>query len=217
MGQPFGLAGRLIACARQRRERHERGVQEPPEPDAFTPPQLANPVHAIVPIARADQGQSVFANSEAQLQRPGTMLEEGSGFVGDDGLKVRIRLSGSQCLALQKRYAFIQYRGVASRLDVMSGRVRKPDPVVGNAGADAGPARSLFSRRKPPMLDVALSELSSGGAQQMLTRQGGPAKSERHAILKLVAESVGTARLIKGRSCPHAAGERLIEHPAIED
>src|SRR6202034_4867113 len=70
---------------------------------------------------------------------------------------------------------------------------------------------------KPPMLDVALSELSSGGAQQMLTRQGGPAKSERHAILKLVAESVGTARLIKGRSCPHAAGERLIEHPAIED
>ena len=39
---------------------------------------------------------------------------------------------------------------------------------------------------------------------------------ERHAVLKLVAEAVGAARLIERRSRPHAAGERLIEQPAIE-
>src|SRR5216684_5959088 len=67
------------------------------------------------------------------------------------------------------------------------------------------------------MLDVALDELSAGSAQQMLASQVGSGQSQRHSILKLVAESVRAAGLIERRSRPHAADERLIEHPAIED
>src|SRR5580658_6606195 len=51
----------------------------------------------------------------------------------------------------------------------------------------------------------------------MLARQGRSGQRERHAILKLVAESVRAAGLVKCRSRPHAADQRLIEHPAIED
>ena len=217
MGQPLGLAHRLIACARKGRERHERGVQEPPEPDAFTAPHLADPIHAIVPVARADQRQAVLPNGQAPLQRPRTVFEQRSGVVGGDGLKVRVLLTRSQCLALQKRHPFIQNREVTSRLDVVSGGVRQPDPIISNAGADAGAVRAFFTRRQPPMLDVTLDELSTGCAQQMLARQGGPGKCERHSILELIAESVGAASLIKGGSCPHATDQSLIEHPAIED
>ena len=66
------------------------------------------------------------------------------------------------------------------------------------------------------MLDVALEELPGGGAQKMCARECGPATSERHDVLELVAEAVGATRLIEGGSRPHAASERLIEQPAIE-
>src|SRR6185437_8968168 len=38
----------------------------------------------------------------------------------------------------------------------------------------------------------------------------------RETILQLVAETVGAARLIETGARPHAAGERLVEQPAIE-
>src|SRR5450759_3393942 len=38
---------------------------------------------------------------------------------------------------------------------------------------------------------------------------------ERHAVLELIAESVRAARLIDGGTRPHAAGERLVERPAV--
>ena len=39
---------------------------------------------------------------------------------------------------------------------------------------------------------------------------------ERHAVLQLVAKAVGAARLIERRAGPDAAGERLIEQPAVQ-
>ena len=43
-----------------------------------------------------------------------------------------------------------------------------------------------------------------------------PRDHERHHVLELVAESVGAARLVEGGARPDAAGERLVEQPAVE-
>ena len=106
---------------------------------------------------------------------------------------------------------------VAGRLDVVSGGVRQPDPVIGNARANAGAAR-------PPCPPAATSaarrprRIAAPAARSRCSRaSAGPGQAQRHRVLQLVAESVGAARLIKCRPRPHAAGERLIEHPAIED
>ena len=63
---------------------------------------------------------------------------------------------------------------------------------------------------------VALGELPAGGAQEMLARERRPGDRQRHPVLQLVAEAVGAARLIEGRARPDAAGERLIEQPAVQ-
>ena len=71
-------------------------------------------------------------------------------------------------------------------------------------------------RRQPPMLDIALDELPPRRAQDVLAGHLGPGDRERHDVLQLVAEAVGAARLIEGRARPDAAGERLIEQPAVQ-
>src|SRR5580658_2656643 len=67
------------------------------------------------------------------------------------------------------------------------------------------------------MLHVTLNELAGSGPQQLLPSQLRPRDQQRHAVLELVAKAVGAAGLIKCRSRPHAADQRLIEHPAIQD
>ena len=46
----------FAAAIGQARERRKRSVEKPGEPDAFALAVLADPVHAVVPVARADQG-----------------------------------------------------------------------------------------------------------------------------------------------------------------
>ncbi len=66
------------------------------------------------------------------------------------------------------------------------------------------------------MLNIAFDELPSGGAQEMFARHRRSRQRKCHPVLKLVAETVSAACLIKRRSRPHAADDRLIEQPAIE-
>jgi hypothetical protein len=66
------------------------------------------------------------------------------------------------------------------------------------------------------MLNIALDKLPSGGAQKMFARHRRSRQRECHPVLKLVAETVSAARLIKRRSRPQAADEGLVEQPAIE-
>src|SRR4051812_44640441 len=70
--------------------------------------------------------------------------------------------------------------------------------------------------RQPPMLDIALGELTAGDPDKMLARQGRPDRGERHSVLELIAKSVGAARLVEARTRPEPAGDRLIEQPAVE-
>src|SRR4030095_9591637 len=50
----------------------------------------------------------------------------------------------------------------------------------------------------------------------MLARQFAARDREGHHVLKLVAESPGSARLIQRRARPKATGERLVEKPAVQ-
>ena len=65
------------------------------------------------------------------------------------------------------------------------------------------------------MLHVPFTELMSGGAEQMLAQQRGFGMNECHRVLQLVPETERAAGLVKPRTSPHAAGERLIDKPAV--
>ena len=66
------------------------------------------------------------------------------------------------------------------------------------------------------MLDVPLEKLPAGCAQDVGSRlvRGGVEKC--HHVLQLVAKTVSSARLIKGRTAPDATGKHLIKQPAID-
>ena len=83
--------------------------------------------------------------------------------------------------------------------------------VVGNAGSDPASAR-----RVPPVLNVALFELPGRRPQDLRAGLVRSAVDNRHRILKLVAEPICPARLVETRSCPHPAGERLIQQPSVQ-
>ena len=89
--------------------------------------------------------------------------------------------------------------------------VRKEGEVVGKAGP-----HSAATLRVPPVLDVSLDELPRGGAQNVLAREPRLGVDERHRVLELVAEAIGAAALVQRGAPPHAAGERLVQGPAIE-
>ena len=67
------------------------------------------------------------------------------------------------------------------------------------------------------MLNIAGAELTGSGSQKLFPCDFTSSRSKGHDILKLVAKPVSAAQLIKSRSGPNAAGERLIEEPAIDE
>ena len=66
------------------------------------------------------------------------------------------------------------------------------------------------------MLHVAFLELPRSRAQQVGAGDLGANGGQRHAVLQLVPEAVGPAGLIERRARPDAAGERLVQEPAIQ-
>ena len=79
-------------------------------------------------------------------------------------------------------------------------RVRTPRPDGGCHQCRTSPASNWWRAR----------------AQDLLACDVGPCMHQGHHILQLVAEAVGAARLIERGTPPDAAGERLVEQPAIE-
>ena len=118
-----------------------------------------------------------------------------------------LRLDGP---AFEKGNLFVQHAGVGNARDVAAGGVRQPQIVIGKMRPHAAPRR-----RMPPMLHIAFAELMRGGAQQMLAGEGRFGMHQRHHILQLVAESKGSAGLIKPRAAPEPAAQGLIQQPAV--
>ena len=67
----------------------------------------------------------------------------------------------------------------------------------------------------PPVLHVALAELPRGREQELLAQQLRPDDAERHHVLELVAEAEGAAGLVVAGARPEAAGQRLVQQPAV--
>ena len=105
-----GLAARLC----QRREGRERRVQEPAEPDALALALRSDAVHAVVPVARADQGEPVDADGEAAVERARAVFEERRGVFADHRLEERIVLALAQRRSFQERNCFVENADVGA-------------------------------------------------------------------------------------------------------
>ena len=68
--------GIVAARLGERYERAQGDVQEPTQPDALAPPLMAHTVHAVVPVAGADQRQPVHTDREAAVERRGAVVEQ---------------------------------------------------------------------------------------------------------------------------------------------
>src|SRR4030095_10531389 len=95
-------AGLVAAFARELNERRQRRAQEPAEPDTFAAPQLADAVHAVVPVAGADQWQDVRGGTQAAVETAGAMFEQRRRFIGDLWLKERIVCAFAQPRPVEK-------------------------------------------------------------------------------------------------------------------
>ena len=70
------------------------------------------------------------------------------------------------------KMSLVEYGVVTADAHVVHGHVDQPESIVADAGAD-----TLALRWQPPVLYVALGELATGGAQQLLTRHVGAAQA----------------------------------------
>ena len=202
---------RIAACGGHRRQRVDGGQHEPAQPAAFATALRADRVHAVVPVAGADQRQAVRAAGEAGVDRQRAVLVQRRLPVGHFGLEEGIGGAVGDRLALQERQLFVQHRAVAADLDVMHRHIGQPHAIVADLRAHA-----LAVRRQPPVLHVALGKLAPGGAQQVLARQVGAAHAQRHHVLQLVAEAPGAAGLVVRGARPQAAGGDLVQQPVVE-
>ena len=145
------------------------------------------------------------------LQCSHAVLVDRPGHVAHIGETVILLLFGLQDRRSQERHPLVEQSRVAGCGDVVAGDERQEVEIVGDPCADAA-AR----RRVPPVLHVALLELSGGRSQDLRARFLSGAVDEGHRVLQLVAEAERPARLVEPGPAPHAAGKCLVDQPAIE-
>jgi hypothetical protein len=110
-------------------------VQQPAKPDALAPAAFADAVHAVVPIAAADQRKAMIADRQARVQRTGTMFVEACSLARDDRLEEAVALAWLQRVARQERDNFIEHGGVGGDSHIVRDGVGEPYAVVRYARA----------------------------------------------------------------------------------
>ena len=153
----------------------------------------------------------MHANGKASVERGGAMLEEGDGVRRRFRLKVCVDLIGPQNRAFDVRDGLVEHCSVISDRKVAIDGVRQPDTIVGDSGSN-----SASGRRMPPVLHVSFDELMCGRLQDVLSGQLALCSNEGDDILQLVAEPVGTPRLVERRPRPQSAGQGLIDQPMVQ-
>src|SRR5438094_7014905 len=111
---------------------------------------------------------------------------------------------------VEERDLFVEHARIRGTGNVAAGDVGQPEIVVGKMCAHAA-----VHRRVPPMLDIAFAKLMRGSAEKMLAGQGWHGVDQRHHILQLIAEAIGTAGLIKPGAPPEPAAKGLVQQPAV--
>ena len=99
------------------------------------------------------------AHRQTRIQRNGAMFEESGGLWRNRGLKKAICLACFELRALEKRNQFVKHEHVFRRLDILSDSVRQPSAIIGDTRPNP-----LTGLRQPPVLHIALGELSGGCA-----------------------------------------------------
>ena len=139
------------------------------------------------------------------------MFVEGGKFARGRILAVAILLVCSQQGGLQEGYLLVQNGVIPGRFDVVGGDKGQPEQIVGDARAHPAPGR-----RMPPVQHIPRLKLVVRRAQNMLARQPRRGMNQGHHILQLIAKAKGTAGLIEARTPPDAAGQTLVEQPAVQ-
>ncbi len=196
--------------ARQRRELAQHFAQEESEPDAFAAALVPDAIHAVVPVAGADQRQTVCAVALPMLNRSPRVLVQARRLGRAPGHVVPRLLVRRHRWTVEESHGLVEHAGVVGRLHVPAQRERQPQVIVRNARANAAPRR-----RMPPVLNVALDELSARTEQQVLAQHPGPGVDHRHRVLQLIAEAERPAGLVVAAAGPHPAGDGLVHQPAV--
>ena len=126
------------------------------------------------------------------------------------GQEIRLVLARLERTSRDERCLLVEHAPVARRPHVIRGDVRQPHEIVREVRAGAAAARGV-----PPVEHVALDELMRSVEDDLGTREVGPGVDQRGGVLELVAKAERAARLIERRPPPQAAGERLVEEPAV--
>src|SRR6185369_10031892 len=98
----------ILPPAAKRHEVAEDGVKEEAQPGAFASPFGPDAVHAVVPVAAADERQTVGAGGDPLVDGAHTMFEERPVLGGHPRLTVGLDLVWRKKRRLEKRHALVQ-------------------------------------------------------------------------------------------------------------
>src|SRR5580658_7012534 len=132
MRVPCGGPRSLLPRLSERCKCIERRVEQPAKPDTLTLTKFADAVQTVVPVARANQRQSMNTGAEAGIECTRAVLEQSSDVVGDRRLKEAVVLSRLQTLAFQKWHQLVQHGVISGGADIMGDRVSKPGAIIGD-------------------------------------------------------------------------------------
>src|SRR5213079_2739451 len=98
----------------------KHAVQKESEPGAFPMAGRADPIHAVVPIARTKKRKTMSAGGRAFVDRPDAMLEQRAVFARQVWHAVGFVLIIGQERRRQERYSFIENLVIAGGTNVLS-------------------------------------------------------------------------------------------------
>ena len=200
----------VTPCMRHRCKVRDQAPQEPAQPHRFSTTLLADPVHTVVPVATAHQGQPVGAHGQAAVHGECRMFVHRCLLGAGGGLVVSILSTRRYDTAFNKCHLFVEQRRVVSGIQVMRAGMYQPQTVVRKMGS-----HTHACWRVPPMLNIAFDKLARRIENDLLTQNVWRRPGQGHGILQLVPKPGGTARLIKTRLGPQTARERLVKQPAV--
>ena len=120
----------ILARLTERRKLRERRVQKPTDPDALAFAAVPDAVHAVVPVARSHQRQTVRARLQTTIKRAHAMLVEAARLGRDCGLRVSFILVCFQRRRFEERDHFIEHRAIARHAHIETDDVRQPQQIV---------------------------------------------------------------------------------------
>ena len=174
-------------------------------------PFVADAVHAVVPVADADQRQAVRAAGDADV--------DGAHGSARRRCRAPARRSAGRTIRLRLRAA-ARRPGTAPRR-----RAAPTSPVVRTYSATTNGSHSMSSeqRLRRPRPDGSCHQCCTspstncraGRAQDVLARDLRRGMQQRQHVLQLIAEAVGAAGLVIAGAAPDAAGQRLIHQPPV--